>query len=101
MSQPFLLARLQGAIVKSPLPHLRQRRDRKIQPEFKVSADERKTPLGEKSFSRPAVLPDIDVDGPYAQRSGTRDGLVDKRCGYPFSAILGMDQPSENGPTDV
>jgi hypothetical protein len=73
----------------------------KVQPEFKKAADECKTHLGEKVFSHQAILQDICMDSHDTQLSGTRDGPLDKLCGYPSSPMLRMHQPPENNPPDV
>ena len=81
VSQSFFLAGLQGAVSRADLFDFRQRRLGKIHPEFKKSADDGKTHLGEKLFIHPAVSPDIYMDGHYTQLSSPRDGPIDKLCG--------------------
>jgi hypothetical protein len=101
LSQSFFFAGLQGATSRANLADFWQKRLGKIQPEFKKSADECKTHLGEKLFSHQAILRYIDMDGHYTQLSSTRDGAIGKLCGYPSSAMLRMHQPLENNPPDV
>jgi hypothetical protein len=101
LSQSFFLAGLQGATSRAYLADFWQRRLGKIQPQFMIPADQRKTHLGEKLFSHRAILEDIYMNGLYIQLSNTRTGPIDKLYDYASLAMFRMHLPSENSPPDV
>jgi hypothetical protein len=75
--QSFFLAGVQRAVSSADLFDFRQRPLGKIHPEFKKSADECKTPTGEKPFSREAILRDVCVESHDTQLSRTVDSAID------------------------
>jgi len=79
--QSFFLAGVQRAVSSADLFDFWQRRLGKIHPEFKKSADDGKTHLGEKLFIHPAVSPDIHMESHCTQLSSPRDGPIGKLCG--------------------